>query len=275
MKSVFVSVSELEHQAYKWIDARFSLKDVNEGKRKYKEEHVRGAVHWDLNEDLSDMKKQDGRQPMPDKDALVQLFQETGLLLDDSIVVYDDGGSPFATRAWWFLQYAGFRNSFIVLESYEAIKEAGMPVDHTKPSPKRTSVKPVWDESLYASREFVEKMVSGDTESILLDARAANRYRGEIEPLDPIAGHIPGALNFDWEQLKKNGAYHFDEDIKNKLSNIASPSEEITVYCGSGVTASPLYAMLAHYGYENVRLYIGSYSDWVSKEGAPVEKDEA
>lgn len=273
MTNVFVSVSELEHKAYKWIDARFSLKDASEGKKKYEAEHVQDAVHWDLNDDLSDMMKQDGRQPMPNKESLVELFQASGLLLDDSIVVYDDGGSPFATRAWWFLQYAGFKNSFIILEGYEAIKEVGIPVDHTKPLPTRTSVTPVWDESLYASRDFVEKTVSGEIGSVLLDARAGNRYRGEIEPLDPVAGHIPGALNFDWEQLKENGTYQFNETIQNQLANIADPSEVITVYCGSGVTASPLYAMLAHYGYDNVRLYIGSYSDWVSKEGAPVEKD--
>lgn len=273
MTDVFVSVSELEHGSYKWIDARFSLKDASEGNQKYEAGHVQGAVHWDLNDDLSDMTKQEGRQPMPDKESLVELFQRSGLSLDDSIVVYDDGGSPFATRAWWFLQYAGFKNSFIILEGYEAIKEAGIPVDHTKSSLTRTSVTPVWDESLFASRDYVEKIVSGETESVLLDARAANRYRGEIEPLDPIAGHIPSALNFDWDQLKKDGGYHFDEIIQKKLANVADPSGEITVYCGSGVTASPLYAMLKHYGYNDVRLYIGSYSDWVSKTDAPVEKE--
>lgn len=273
MTNVFISVRDLEYESYKWIDARFSLKDANEGQRKYEQEHVKGAVHWDLNKDLSDMKKSDGRQPMPDKESLVELFERSGLSLNDSIAIYDDGGSPFATRAWWFLQYAGFKKSFIILEGYEAIKEAGIPVAHTKSSVKRTSVTPEWDESLYASRDFVERTVSGETGSVLLDARAGNRYRGEIEPLDPIAGHIPGALNFDWEQLKKDGGYHFDETIQKELAKVADPSKEITVYCGSGVTASPLYAMLAHYGYDNVRLYIGSYSDWVSKEGATVEKE--
>ena len=262
----------MEHKAYKWIDARFSLKDANEGKRKYEEAHVEGAVHWDLNDDLSDLTKHAGRQPMPDKDSLIELFQASGLSLDDSIVVYDDGGSPFATRAWWFLQYAGFKKSFILLESFEAIKEAGIPVDNKIPSPERTTVLPDWDESLYASRDYVEQIVSGDNENVLIDARAANRYRGDIEPLDSIAGHIPGALNFDWEQLKKDGVYQFNESIKEKLAAVVNSSEEVTVYCGSGVTASPLYAMLAHYGYENIRLYIGSYSDWISEEGAQVEK---
>ncbi len=272
MTDVFISINDIKFETYKWIDARFSLKDINEGKRKYEAEHVQDAVHWDLNDSLSDMSKNDGRQPMPDKEFLVELFRSSGLLLEDSVVVYDDGGSPFATRAWWFLQYAGFKNSFIVVEGFDEIKAAGIPCDQGMPAPVRTSVIPLWDEAIYASRDFVEETVAGETKSVLLDARAANRYRGEIEPLDRIAGHIPGALNFDWEQLKKDGDYFFDETIQKKLAEVAAPSEEITVYCGSGVTASPLYAMLKHYGYANVRLYIGSYSDWVSKTDASVEK---
>lgn len=265
-------MNELEYKSYKWIDARFSLKDSNEGKHKYESEHVVDAVHWDLNEDLSDMTKSDGRQPMPDKDALIELFRASGLSLEDSIIVYDDGGSPFATRAWWFLQYAGFKNAYIAIEGFKEIKASGIPVDNKIPTPKSSSVVPEWNESIYASRNYVEQTVSGEVENILIDARAANRYRGETEPLDKIAGHIPGALNFDWEQLKSEGVYQFDASIQEKLASLTDESNEVTVYCGSGVTASPLYAMLTHYGYENIRLYIGSYSDWVSKEGAQVEQ---
>ncbi len=272
MTVVFKSIQNIVYEDFKWIDARFSLQDEKEGKRKYAECHVKGAVHWDLNEDLSDMTKQSGRQPMPDKSVLIELFNRSGLELDDPILIYDDGGSPFAARAWWFLQYAGFKHAFIVVEGFDRIKEAGIPIDDRTPQPTRTSVEPAWDESIYASRYFVERTVSGETDSILIDARAPERYLGETEPIDRIAGHIPGALNYDWVQLKKDGAFRFDEAIRKELAAVANPSEEITVYCGSGVTASPLYAMLVHYGYENVRLYIGSYSDWVSQEGATVEK---
>ena len=271
MKKVFLSLKDVDYGAYKWIDARFSLKDAGLGKKQYSENHVKHAVHWDLNDDLSDLSKQGGRQPMPDKEALIELFQTSGLSIDDAIIVYDGGGSPFATRAWWFLQYAGFENAFILLEGFEEIKQAGIPVTVETPQPNRTLVKPVWNESIFASREFVEQIVSGEIENTLIDARAANRYRGEIEPLDRVAGHIPGALNFDWEQLKEDGQYIFDGTLKSKLAKVADAGQEVTVYCGSGVTASPLYAMLAHYGYNNVRLYVGSYSDWVSKEDAPVE----
>ncbi|QUW22151.1 sulfurtransferase [Sporosarcina sp. Marseille-Q4063] len=272
MSNVFVSIKDIDTSEVKWIDARFSLADANEGKRFYKESHVSGAMHWDLNDDLSDLTKRDGRQPMPSKESLVELFRRSGLNIEDTILVYDDGGSPFATRAWWFLQYAGFENASVVVEGFEEIKESSVPVDNETPIPKKTAVNPNWNESIYASREFVEETVAGRTSNLLVDARAANRYRGEIEPLDRVAGHIPGAFNFDWEQLKSDGKFQFDQSIKEKLSDLADSNQKVTVYCGSGVTASPLYAMLSHYGYENIRLYVGSYSDWVSKEDAQVEK---
>jgi len=272
MSQVFVSIHDFDSKNAKWIDARFSLSDATEGKTSYEKGHISGAVHWDLNEDLSDLTKKEGRQPMPNKTALVDLFRRSGLNLDDTILVYDDGGSPFATRAWWFLQYAGFHNASIVVEGYDAIKKSGVPVDQESPKPKRTTVNPNWDESIYATRAFVEDVVEGKESNLLVDARAAKRYRGEVEPLDRVGGHIPSAVNFDWEQLIGDGKFQIDETTKEKLASIVNPDENVTVYCGSGVTASPLYAMLSHLGYENIRLYIGSYSDWVSKENARIEQ---
>lgn len=273
MAKVFVSVKDIDFDETKWIDARFSLQDAEEGQRKYEESHVTGAIYWNLDRDLSDMKKSQGRHPIPAKEALIELFRNSGLSLDDQLVVYDDGGSPFAARAWWLLQYAGFKNSFIAHEGFGKIKEAGVPMDNETPQPLRTSVSPEWDEKIYAPRQFVEDTVAGETASILLDARSVERYRGETEPLDPIAGRIPGALNFDWERLKKEGVFNLNEAVKEQLHDVVNPAEEVTVYCGSGVTAAPLYAMLKHNGYESTRLYVGSYSDWISKEGVKVEKD--
>ncbi|AOV07964.1 sulfurtransferase [Sporosarcina ureilytica] len=270
MSYVFISIKDIESANYKWIDARFSLKDPGEGKRKYEEAHVKNAVHWDLNDDLSNLHEPGGRQPLPRKDELVELFESSGLELDDKIIVYDDGGSPFATRAWWILQYAGFKHAYILLEGFEEVKAAGIPIDSDKPQVERTTVTPNWNESIYASRQYVEETVEGERDNTLIDARAAIRYRGETEPLDRIAGHIPGALNFDWEQLKENNVYRLDKQLQEQLGEIVDDKKEVTVYCGSGVTATPLYAMLAHHGYDNIRLYVGSYSDWVSKEDAPV-----
>lgn len=272
MAKVFVSVDEVNSEQAKWIDARFSLQDSGEGRRQYGESHISGAVYWDLEEDLSDMSKKAGRHPMPEKEALTELFRRSGLNRDDLIIVYDQGGSPFAPRAWWFLHYAGFQNAVIAIEGFEELRTKGIPVDDVEAKPVRTDVQPDWNEELYASREFVERTVASRTDSRLVDARAAERYRGEVEPLDPVAGRIPGALNFDWEQLKQDGRFRADDTLRNQLAAIVDPTEEVTVYCGSGVTAAPLYAMLRQVDYPNVRLYVGSYSDWISKEDAPVEK---
>lgn len=272
MDNVFISVNDIKHDDYKWIDARFSMKSAKIGKEQYAKSHVVGAVHWDLNDHLSDSTKNEGRNPMPEKEALIELFQSSGLELEDDIIVYDNGGSPFATRAWYFLQFAGFKSARIAREGFAEIEKAGVPVTSEVPRPTRTTVQPVWNEAIYAARPYVEGVVSGKNESLLLDARAAKRFRGEVEPLDSVAGRIPGASNYDWEQLVQDGAFRFDEPIKNQLEQIAQSAKEVTVYCGSGVSATPIYAMLAHYGHDNIRLYVGSYSDWISVEGAKVEK---
>lgn len=275
MAAVFKSVKEIDYGKTTWIDTRFNLQDVQEGKRNYAKSHVSGAIYWDLEEALSDMTKQEGRHPLPDKEKLTELFRKSGLNLNDNIIVYDDGGSPFAARAWWLLQYAGFKQSFIALEGFEALKEASVPVDDWVPKPVPSAVTPQWDETIYASRQYVEQTVEGQTASHLLDARSAERYRGEQEPIDPIAGRIPGALNFDWEQLKREDAYRLDDVVRSELNQVVTSDEEVTVYCGSGVTAAPLYAMLKHHGYDKVRLYVGSYSDWISMEGAEVERGDS
>lgn len=273
MHDVFVSVKGVSDKRIKWIDTRFSLQSTDEGRKKYESSHVVGAVYWDLENDMSDMKKVTGRHPMPDKNDLITLFRKSGLELDDTIIVYDDGGSPFAARAWWLLQYAGFKQSVIALEGFEEIKELNIAVDDNRVIPTPTQTSPNWNEAIYADREFVNEVVKGSVTGKLLDARSATRYRGEQEPIDPIAGRIPGALNFDWEQLKSNGVYRVDELSQEQLKSVVKSSDPVTVYCGSGVTAAPLYAMLAHNGYSKIRLYVGSYSDWISDEESKIEKD--
>lgn len=271
MMQVFVSVKDMGLENAKWIDARFSLSDTEYGEREYNKEHISGAVHWDLLNDLSDVSLEGGRHPLPSKESLTELYRASGLQLEDTILVYDNGGGPFAARAWWVLQYGGFKNAFILKEGYEELKEAGCSVDCEQfENPAQTPVRPEWQDGLSADRTEVEDVAAGKQQAVLLDARAAERYSGEKEPIDPKAGHIPTARNFDWEGLKKDGRYDI-EQARTKLQELADPSEEVIVYCGSGVTASPLFAALKELGYENAKLYVGSFSDWISKDDAPIE----
>lgn len=263
MGNVFVTVEKVETPA-RFIDTRFNLTDALEGRKLYDKEHIAGAVYFDLEKDLSDMAKKEGRHPMPEKQQLHDLFETAGLSLGDRIYIYDQGGTPFAPRAWWMLTYAGFTNVKIVNGGFEALKQAGYATTSNKESFDRTQLIPNWQENIYANRDFVKAVVDGEKSSVLLDARAAIRYRGEHEPIDPVAGHIPTAKNYDWEQVKDGN--HLV--VADNLEAVISKDQEVVVYCGSGVTASPLYTVLKEAGYENVKLYVGSFSDWITEHEA-------
>ncbi|GKV67990.1 thiosulfate sulfurtransferase [Sporosarcina sp. NCCP-2716] len=271
--SVFKSVTErdLADPSVKWIDARFSLKDPAEGRRQYEAAHIQGAVHWDLEKDLSDMQKKGGRHPLPDRQKMEELFRKSGLQLDDEIIIYDGGGEPFAARAWWILIYAGFRHVSIALQGFEQLKTLGAETEREIAVPEPTGVEPKWNDGILAVKEDVASMTDQTDSGLLIDARAPERYRGEHEPLDKIAGHIPGAENFDWAQLAPDGMFETDGEASARLLGMAGTGRQITVYCGSGVTAAPLFAMLHEKGKTDIRLYAGSYSDWIEDGDKEVE----
>lgn len=263
---VFKLVEEIQLEGARFVDARFDLQDKEAGKKAFEEGHAPGAIYVDLEQELSDMESNNGRHPMPNKEKLAAVFQGLGLRYEDQIVVYDQGAAPFAPRAWWMLTYAGFPNVVIVNGGAPALEEkVAFTKDIIKYPP--TTIEFTWRDELYAPRQAVKAIVDGAVDATLLDARAAVRYRGEIEPLDKVAGHIPTAKNFDWEQLKSDGQLQANDALRSKVAR----DEHVVVYCGSGVTASPLYAVLADEGYENIQLYVGSFSDWITEYD--VEKD--
>ncbi|MER1985372.1 MAG: sulfurtransferase [Solibacillus sp.] len=258
MTKVFVTADKLERNG-RFIDTRFDMEHVTLGKQLYEAGHIDGAIYWDLDRDLSDMTKTDGRHPLPDKAVLQKLFEQAGLRYQDAIYVYDQGAAPFAPRAWWILKYAGFPHVYVVNGGMEALVQAGFMQTTAVPTFEPTALALQWNETIYSSRADVKYIVEGKKKATLLDARAAARYRGEIEPIDPVAGHIPTAKNYDWEQLRDGKAIA----VKPTLLAKVAKEEEIVVYCGSGVTAGPVYAALTHAGYEKIRLYAAGYSDWI------------
>lgn len=261
MGKVFIHAKDINHtEKAVWIDARYDLMTSQAGKDLYAAGHIVGAIHWDLSEQLADMtKEKSGRHPMPEKQQLQLLFEASGLSYEQPIYIYDEGGAPFATRAYWLLQYAGFKKVRIVYEGYQALVEQGFEVSTAVPKPQPTVLDLQWQDHLYVDRAYVKEVTEGKHNKVLVDARAHARYLGEMEPLDPIAGHIPTARNFDWEQLRKDNELF----INDAIEQVVSKDENVIVYCGSGVSASPLFAVLTELGYENVQLYTGSYSDWV------------
>lgn len=264
-----VFIETIDTEKYRWIDASFDLKDSAWGSESFAAEHVKGAIHWDLENDLSDMASSNGRHPMPTKEQLTQLFQAAGLELTDSIVVYDQGGAPYAARAWWLFTYAGFEHAYISRVGFDKLKQQGIATSSESTSYPASTVLPEFHDQLLATRSDVQQIVDGKELGVLIDARSAERYAGLNEPIDAVAGRIPGARNYDWSQLVSKGAFRTDEEFAGLLQ----PKEPAVVYCGSGVTAAALYAMLAEKQHEGLKLYVGSYSDWISDEDSVVEID--
>lgn len=260
MTQVFVTADKLERNG-RFIDLRFDLQNPEKGQALYKESHINGAIFWDLEFDLSDMRKKEGRHPLPDKQVLQNLFEQSGLSYNEAIYIYDQGGAPFASRAWWILRYAGFKYVYVVNGGFESLVEAGFETTTEVPHFERTELTLQWNDTIFANRVDVKRIVDGQVKATLLDARSVGRYRGDFEPNDPIAGHIPTAKNFDWEQLRDGNLIV----ANNELFKVVSKEESIVVYCGSGVTATPLYTILEEAGYKNIRLYAGGYSDWLAE----------
>lgn len=259
MGNVFIDASKVTKGRF--IDTRFNLQDKLWGQKVFEDGHIKDALFWDLERDLSDMSKTEGRHPMPSKEKLQNLFEISGLNYEDTIYIYDQGGAPFAARAWWMLKYANFPNVFIVNGGYDALIEAGWQLSSVVSVFPSSQLSITWNDSIYASRQDVKRIVDGVDKAILLDARAKVRYLGEMETIDKVAGHIPTAKNFDWEQLKEGAFLRGNESLQQQVQK----DKQIVVYCGSGVTASPLYAVLADLGYEDLKLYVGSYSDWITQ----------
>ena len=257
--SIFIEASDIVLPV-KFIDTRFNLFDVEEGQRQYALGHIDGAVYWDLNKDLSDLSKGEGRHPMPSNEQLQNLFERSGLLLEDEIVIYDQGGAPYSSRAWFMLKYAGFPHVKIVNGGLEALLDAGYELTNQAAVVEPTTLSINWDEKIVATRDQVKEVTVGERKAILLDARNYTRYIGEHEPIDTLAGHIPTAQNFDWEQLLVEKRFTNNEVLSERFDK----EQSYIVYCGSGVTASPLFVSLCNEGFEHLQLYVGSYSDWIT-----------
>jgi len=270
MTNVWITSSQLPNEKIRFIDTRFSLQDRLMGRKLYGAGHLKGAIYLDMEDDLSDMQSEKGRHPMPSKEQLQSMFEINGFLQDDYICIYDQGGMPFAPRAYWLFKYAGFPKVYILKEGYEELVQRGFEVSNDKPNFNKTSLSLNWNEDILSVRESVKMVSDGLVDGVLLDARSAERYAGIHEPMDSVAGHIPNARNFDWEQLKEQNTFKSSSDVDQMLQQVVNKDEEVTVYCGSGVTAAPLYAMLKEAGYAKVKLYVGSYSDWIKEN--PVEK---
>jgi thiosulfate/3-mercaptopyruvate sulfurtransferase len=251
------------------LDCRFALEDPDYGQRSYAEGHIAGASFADLERDLSGpvIKGVTGRHPLPEPEALIERIQAWGISDDSDIVLYDDGPGAFAARAWWLLAWLGKRNGVYILDGgLKAWHAAGLPLSLDAPQERRGSFTGSPDASLLLSAQALQQRL-GQPDMTLLDARALPRFKGEVEPLDPVAGHIPGAQCVAFaDNLGADGRFLPADQLKQRFAEKLedrSPTN-LVAYCGSGVTACHNLFALCLAGYPLGKLYAGSWSEWIT-----------
>jgi thiosulfate/3-mercaptopyruvate sulfurtransferase len=254
-----------------WLvfDTRYDLADKEAGKQAYLEGHIPGAIYIDLHDDLSRPPSTNkGRHPLPSEDAMNELFSELGIQTDTQVIIYDNVSGAFAARLWWMLRHMQHQQVAVLDGGWQAWVNAEAPIDSNYESRSQSTY------SKSAINNDVIDINQVKNASLLIDSREPIRYRGESEPIDNAAGHIPGALNRFWkENLTENGCFKEKSELKVEFQEILgkTPAEESVFYCGSGVTACHNLLATAHAGLALPKLYAGSWSEWSSDPANPVE----
>jgi len=258
------------------VDCRFALDDVGWGERAYREAHVPGARYAHLDRDLSGAKSgRNGRHPLPSPSALERTFAALGVDDTKQVVAYDHDAGMFASRLWWLLRWAGHSRVAVLDGGFAKWTHEFRPVTSGIEAPATTaSFVGRFDDSLRVDASTVEQSLKQRSD-VLVDARAQERFRGDVEPLDAVAGHIPGAVNHPYKQnVDEAGVFLSPDTLRESfLRSLAGRSPERAVcYCGSGVTACQNLLAMEYAGLSGGRLYPGSWSEWASDPRRPVER---
>jgi thiosulfate/3-mercaptopyruvate sulfurtransferase len=279
MSSNIVSVEQLKARLENGerivlLDVRFDPKESSYGREAYSKGHIPGALFIDFKADLTDpAEKHGGRSPLPSPECLASLFGSLGIDRDTAVVAYEDSNGPAASRLWWVLSYLGAEQVQVLNGGYCAWTAVGEVVSEEQgvaPEPREFVAAPRAD--WLVGVEEVREASSGREQggARLVDSRDAAQFAGLESPFDPISGHIPGAANYFWKDaLQADGFWKSSEQLRERFANLPK-EDEIIVYCGSGISATPNVLALREAGYENVKLYAGSWSDWISYEGNTV-----
>jgi thiosulfate/3-mercaptopyruvate sulfurtransferase len=248
------------------VDCRFALQQPEQGQQLYRVSHIPGAHYLDLNQDLSSpVQQHGGRHPLPDLDNLGAKLSACGVQSEPPslVVAYDDSRFAFAARLWWLLRYLGHDSVALLDGGWSAWQAAGYPVDSEAPSIRSGVFHPKLRSHLVVDIDYVKAHKDQDG-VVLVDSREGDRYRGEREPIDPIAGHIPGAVNYPWQATStEQGYWHSPNHLADHWQAVQT-AEKVIIYCGSGVTACVNLFALEIAGIQTGKLYAGSWSDWCS-----------
>ncbi|MBK8286658.1 MAG: sulfurtransferase [Ahniella sp.] len=270
--------SALGHADLLVVDCRFDLTDPDAGRTAWLAGHIAGAVYADLNRDLSDLTQTErGRHPLPDPSRLANTLSRLGFRREQLVVAYDQANGAYAARLWWMLRWLGHERVAVLDGGFAAAKAAGLPIESGEvdaaPSPRLDLSGN--DRLLVDFAELDE--ARQQPERLLIDARGAERYRGEVEPLDPVAGHIPGAINRPFAlNLDSDQRFKSPSDLRTAFEALLghrSP-DQVIHQCGSGVTACHNLLAMELAGLPGSRLFAPSWSGWVADRSRPVAKGQ-
>ena len=259
------------------VDCRFALDNPEQGRQKYGESHIPGAVYADLNQDLSGpiIPGKTGRHPLPDIAAISRTLSSWGIDQSVQVVAYDDkDGGMAAARLWWLLKWLGHTKVAVLDGGLTAWQKNGYPVKSgtEQRAPAEFVARP--RPELLVDADAV-RGVSGRAGYQVIDSRALARYKGDVEPIDPVAGHIPGAVCCPFsDNVDQNGYFLPPDALRSRFAGLLdnTPVEQTIFYCGSGVTAAQNILAVAHAGLGDAKLYAGSWSDWITDPERPVER---
>lgn len=262
----------------RWVvcDCRHDLVDIEAGRRAYLASHIPGARLLRLDEDLSGARNgRNGRHPLPDPQALAARLEACGIGNETQVIGYDASGGTYAARLWWVLRWLGHDAVAVLDGGWGAWTAAGFPVTAELPTPQPAR----FSARHQPARALNVEQVAADARNrawLLLDARSPDRFRGENETLDPVAGHIPGAINrFFKENLDADGSFKPAAALKQEFADLLGNTgpEHVAHYCGSGVSACHNLLAMEIAGLRDSKLYPGSWSEWCSNRARPVARD--
>lgn len=261
------------------VDCRAELSDPARSAGAYAQGHISGAVYAHLNRDLSDLSKRGlGRHPLPDATAFSGVLGRLGWTPGLPVIAYDDAnGALAAARLWWMLRLAGEREAAVLDGGLAAWKAADLPLSAEIPSRAPTQVRVEFDPTQIVFTEQLVQMQQ-NPHVLLIDARAAPRFRGEVEPIDAVAGHVPRARNRPFsENLAPDGRFKPASTLRAEWADMlgAHAAASVVHMCGSGVTACHNLLAMEHAGLLGSRVYAPSWSGWIADPARPIAKDEA
>jgi len=268
MHTALVSTQQLADHLREWriFDCRHDLMKPDLGAQQYREAHIPGALFAHMEHDLSGPKTgKNGRHPLPEPATFVAWLGKQGLMKDDQVVCYDAANGSAAARLWWMLRWVGHDKVAVLDGGIAKWLKEGRPVDAVVPRAKATVYRAGKTSGTVTAEAVLES-------PLLVDARAPARWRGEQEPIDPVAGRIPGALNrFNMDNLNADGTFKPPSQLKAEFEKILQNRESVH-YCGSGVAACHNLLAMEIAGLSGGRLYPGSWSEWIADPSRPREK---